>query len=166
MKCYVTDGMRYVKFDDGQPVFCDMEADAHRFKNPVRAWNLVSQHKIKLEGFYVTDLTGIPVDSPDTSGNGSSRRKYSDTEKRTVYERYHGRCVYCGELVRISYMSIDHKVPLSKGGTNTLGNLQLTCRTCNRIKADVPPEEFLEKIWKILVYNYNGFLMPISRQKY
>lgn len=163
MKCYVTDGIRYVRFDDGQPVFCDTEADAHRFKNTERAWNLLNQRKASLSGFCVTDLTGVPVTEPDTSGNGSTRRKYSDNEKRTVYDRYYGRCVYCGETVKFSYMSIDHKVPLSKGGTNALENLQLTCRTCNRIKTDVPPEKFLEKIWKILVCNYGNIRCTCKR---
>lgn len=48
------------------------------------------------------------------------------------------RCAYCkctGEL------TLDHFVPLSKGGTNTLGNLRLACAKCNNDKRDTDPRE-------------------------
>lgn len=34
------------------------------------------------------------------------------------------------------YPSIDHVVPLSKGGTHTLDNVRVACRHCNSIKGD------------------------------
>ena len=36
-------------------------------------------------------------------------------------------------------MTIDHIIPKSKGGTNTLENLQPMCHTCNTHKADKIP---------------------------
>ncbi len=43
-------------------------------------------------------------------------------------------CQYCGRTADERELEIDHIVPYSKGGTNDLGNLQVSCRECNRGK--------------------------------
>jgi len=43
-------------------------------------------------------------------------------------------CAVCGNPDQ--NLQIDHIVPLSKGGTNDLGNLQLLCPACNMTKSD------------------------------
>jgi 5-methylcytosine-specific restriction endonuclease McrA len=42
-------------------------------------------------------------------------------------------CLLCGALDRLT---IDHIVPVSKGGTNSLSNLQVLCNDCNIKKGD------------------------------
>lgn len=51
------------------------------------------------------------------------------------------RCNYCDELLAAYH--IDHKTPLSRGGTNDMENLQLLCPTCNMSKGAKTHEEFL-----------------------
>jgi hypothetical protein len=51
--------------------------------------------------------------------------------KIQVSVRDQGRCVQCGSDEDLHY---DHKIPWSKGGTNTDNNIQLLCGTCNRRK--------------------------------
>lgn len=76
----------------------------------------------------------------------SVRRKFTEQEKRIVYERYNGRCVICGKPVSFKRMTIDHKVPLSAGGTNQIENLQLACLSCNQMKGRMNMEEFWESV--------------------
>jgi 5-methylcytosine-specific restriction enzyme A len=66
------------------------------------------------------------------------RRPISKTKRQKVYERDGYRCVECGCDV-LGYLSIDHKLPVSRGGSNKMSNLQTLCKTCNCRKADSPP---------------------------
>lgn len=63
----------------------------------------------------------------------SDRLPISDRLRRQVYERDGWACVRCG---RTTDLTVDHKWPHSKGGTNALENLQTLCGTCNQTKSD------------------------------
>lgn len=48
------------------------------------------------------------------------------------------------ELVHYTeYPCMDHKVPVSKGGTNKLDNLVTSCWNCNSLKKEQTAEEFI-----------------------
>lgn len=51
--------------------------------------------------------------------------------QREVWRRDMGRCVECGSKERLEY---DHIIPFSRGGSNTVRNIQLLCEKCNREK--------------------------------
>lgn len=50
---------------------------------------------------------------------------------RALYAR---TCLACGQREPHVRLTVDHIVPRSMGGTNSLDNLQLLCRTCNAAK--------------------------------
>jgi hypothetical protein len=56
--------------------------------------------------------------------------------KRAVIERAYGCCEYCRSQARFATQShsIEHIVPLSQGGQNTIDNLALACQGCNNHK--------------------------------
>jgi len=53
--------------------------------------------------------------------------------KNAVWQRDGGKCVQCGAT---SYLEFDHIIPHTKGGANTVANIQLLCRSCNLKKSD------------------------------
>lgn len=53
--------------------------------------------------------------------------------RERVFARYGHRCVRCGRRGRLT---IDHRIPLSRGGTDDEENLQPMCRGCNNRKGD------------------------------
>ena len=51
--------------------------------------------------------------------------------KKLVFIRDNHRCVKCGSTKNLE---IHHIIPHARGGSNRLENLQLLCRSCNRMK--------------------------------
>lgn len=94
----------------------------------------------------------------------SERRKFSDYEKKTVYARGNGRCAICGKPLEYEKMTIDHKNPLSKGGTNAFPNLQPACLRCNQMKGDFSQKEFIAQI-KLILRNWNRMKLEKFLQK-
>ncbi len=57
--------------------------------------------------------------------------------KAAVFQRDKGRCIQCGsDADGGKYLEYDHKIPRSKGGPNTVENIQLLCRQCNLKKGN------------------------------
>jgi len=58
-------------------------------------------------------------------------------------ESLHWRCVYCGTAVTKKTVSQDHKIPLSRGGSDSIENIAPSCRSCNFHKSVKTVDEFV-----------------------
>jgi len=58
--------------------------------------------------------------------------------RQNIFKRDRHQCQYCGKN---KYLTLDHMIPLSKGGKSTWGNLVTACRHCNARKGDHTPEQ-------------------------
>lgn len=79
--------------------------------------------------------------------------KHTGAEILALFELQSGVCPYCkAKLYKNgnNKYHIDHIMPLSKGGSNSIENLQLLCPTCNLSKHDKLPEEFAQQHGKLL----------------
>ena len=54
--------------------------------------------------------------------------------RHEVFKRDGYRCRECGASKNETSLEIDHILPVAKGGTNDIDNLQTLCRECNRMK--------------------------------
>jgi 5-methylcytosine-specific restriction protein A len=55
-----------------------------------------------------------------------------------------GRCYYCGAKVPAGELTLDHIVPLARGGRSTRGNCVAACKDCNNRKKHLLPVEWEE----------------------
>ena len=65
-----------------------------------------------------------------------------------LFEQQGGICYLCGKLLygRLDDIpSIEHKIPVSRGGSNDSSNIGLAHLSCNRRKSTKTPEEFLNE---------------------
>ncbi len=61
-----------------------------------------------------------------------------DAIRQQVCQRANSLCEYCHASEQWQYVrfTMDHVIPLSRGGSNTFENLALACFHCNRRKSD------------------------------
>ena len=87
----------------------------------------------------------------------------SKKQKLDVYERDGYKCQLCGRdmdyTAEYSSFSVDHIMPLSRGGTNESDNLQTCCKSCNSRKGTKTTEEYIQ--YKHKVYNQQFFDLVI-----
>jgi tellurite resistance protein len=67
------------------------------------------------------------------SYSSAKTRHIPDDVKRAVWDRDAGKCVRCAAN---DYLEFDHIIPHSRGGANSINNVQLLCRKCNILKSD------------------------------
>lgn len=59
-----------------------------------------------------------------------------------------GACFYCGCDVTVNH-TVDHYVPVSKGGSNGPENIVIACQKCNYSKQDKLPGEFFKYLQEV-----------------
>ena len=58
------------------------------------------------------------------------------SDKKLLYASQQGKCIGCEYELPLHVLTIDHITPRSRGGLDSIGNLQLMCHTCNAIKGN------------------------------
>lgn len=61
---------------------------------------------------------------------------YTATEWRALKKKYGNKCLCCGRSHSQRKLTVDHVIPISKGGPNTIDNIQPLCQPCNSTKHD------------------------------
>lgn len=64
------------------------------------------------------------------------RRKWSEEERRTTLNQCGNKCARCGKKLTLTTLTMDHVIPISKGGENVQENLVALCQPCNLKKAN------------------------------
>lgn len=85
-----------------------------------------------------------------------SRKSIPKRVRYAVLERDGYRCRYCGAEAGDAKLHVDHRMPVSKGGTNEFSNLVTACVACNLGKhaflpvAHVPAQR--EHAWAAIIF--------------
>ena len=62
-------------------------------------------------------------------------RAFTESQKRSAYEKQNGICKNCGKHFDIKEMEADHITPWHAGGKTSVDNCQMLCKDCNRRKS-------------------------------
>lgn len=122
-------------------------------KSKVKSYGFTAT-KEKMAIKYLRNLNKVNEDKvEDTPSNKSKRIKFSKEMRKEVYRKSEGKCLLCGKFVDYDDFTVDHIVPLAKGGTNDVSNLQCACKRCNSIKQDILPDELNDVLVELITYN-------------
>jgi Restriction endonuclease len=76
------------------------------------------------------------------------RRQLTKAERQAVYDKCGGHCAYCGCVIKMKHMQVDHVQPISVAGDDTLENMLPACHSCNYYKGAMPLYTFRAYIEK------------------
>lgn len=66
------------------------------------------------------------------------REEFTESQKMMIAKKSDNCCAWCGKKVYFGYGgTVDHYIPLKKGGTNDFDNLVLMCKDCNEKKGSM-----------------------------
>lgn len=74
------------------------------------------------------------------AANGGS---HTLAQRREKFAEYGNACCYCGRAGRLT---VDHLIPLCRGGTDAIENIAPACRSCNSRKNAKTVEEFHQRV--------------------
>ena len=110
---------------------------------------------------FVPPIEKFEFDNMDTS----DRIVIPQNIRSHVYDLSGGICAICGNILSKYNYTIDHIVPLSRGGTNSVDNLRATHESCNKLKGKFTDGELLSMNKKIfcnaLANNISDDYLPI-----
>lgn len=70
--------------------------------------------------------------------------------KEYLLNKQNGMCAYCKCKGKNVVWHLDHIIPISKGGSNTINNVQILCMSCNLKKNDKDPIRFAQENGRLL----------------
>jgi hypothetical protein len=77
-------------------------------------------------------------------GGKNVKRRTTGLAKEFLDEKKNARCIYCNRKLNIQNATMDHIVPISKGGNNCQVNLITCCFVCNNERGDIEFTKYLK----------------------
>jgi 5-methylcytosine-specific restriction endonuclease McrA len=119
-------------------------------RKPRDPWRSI--RRLHQEGILIKVRKGIYQYNPDVIQH-KELYEFPPEVKEAIFERDRYKCVVCGRGRQDGVeIHADHKVPLDKGGTNTIDNGQTLCSEHNFLKKNYSQTEF-GKRFLIRLYN-------------
>ncbi len=86
------------------------------------------------------------LNNQDNTALKAERNKARQLRKSRWWQKKtsSGTCYYCSEVVGFKNLTMDHVIPLSRGGRSTKDNLVPCCKECNNKKKSLLPVEWEE----------------------
>lgn len=99
----------------------------------MNTYNLVVSNRTRAESFGLTE-------------------HFTEIDLVDILNTYGHKCLKCGKSGDSAMLSVDHVIPLIRGGTNKKDNIQILCKSCNTGKYDK-------------IEDYRGLPEPIMENK-
>ncbi len=161
-------GLIFWRYSKGREVWVTPEKFALKQSQRDKSWNFDNREKCreaerrwrarnpeKAKEKVKRWLLADPVRAAAHIANKHHRRRQrttgrgvTATEWKAIKTKSGGRCYYCGSVSRLT---MDHVIPLSKGGKHEAWNIVPACKPCNSKKGAADPEKFAATIGRLLV---------------
>lgn len=142
---------------------------AEKFGTYNQAKSIMRRASAKTDGYVIYEESQLNENGVVVENNAmvvpEKRRPISSDVKYELYMEQKGICCYCGQYVTLSEATIDHIIPLCKGGRNEKSNFQCTCKKCNQLKASWNEDDFLNQI-TLIAKNKKMLTTPVEQPEF
>jgi 5-methylcytosine-specific restriction endonuclease McrA len=111
-----------------------------------RAWYEKNKTEVK-DRVRRNRLANPELDRAHTEKKRARKRNapgsFTPADIQGILRTQNSLCAYCGRNIADCY-TVDHIIPLARGGSNWPSNLQLLCRSCNASKGARTHDEYLK----------------------
>ena len=116
----------------------DAEAYIQNHRELVKSFGECFVINEKLESVELNDRKKFTDEQLELFGmkRSAPRIIVSKTCRTNIYNKANHFCEICGKPLLYNEMTLDHVIPLSRGGQNTEDNLRCVCEDCNRLKGN------------------------------
>ena len=128
IKVLAFDNVQFYSLDGKET--CDMPWDTFFVELPKALATMKEQYE-KIVGCEV--IRDMSEEAEEEIEKTPGRKVIPEAVRIAVWRRDEGKCAKCGSRENLEY---DHIIPISKGGSNTVRNIELLCEECNRKKRD------------------------------
>jgi 5-methylcytosine-specific restriction endonuclease McrA len=74
-------------------------------------------------------------------------KSYMWGRRERLLKQFNGKCFWCGIDITVAQCTIDHYIPLYRGGKDNLTNMVASCMLCNKAKGCLGPANFRWSEW-------------------
>ncbi len=119
-----------------------------KIKEKIKTWQNKNRHKMYAStAKYRKSLKYVLVNKSHCQNRRALKKKFKGKITKQHLEGQYviqeGKCYYCSNPILKEKMTVDHYIPLSKGGLHDDSNIVLACNFCNCSKKDKMPEIFI-----------------------
>lgn len=170
MALIVTNGCKYIMYRGNQTKKTYDPSEAYQFADVEEAIQGMEQAPAKTEHYYVYDTDTEQIvwrwyrsnwKKCMQSCNGfiskeefqrCKRKNFTKNQRMQIYHKTAGHCYLCGSFVPYEQFEVEHKIPLTAGGSNDISNLYCSCHDCNNMKGSIAPKDLMQKIKQIQLH--------------
>jgi 5-methylcytosine-specific restriction endonuclease McrA len=98
-----------------------------------KLWKQNNKEKVRLQGRVAQSKRKARLRNAEGS--------YTQADVELQHKSQRGKCWWCGDKIKGTY-HVDHRIAISRGGTNWPNNICISCQHCNESKHNKMPWEW------------------------
>ena len=150
MAYVLTNGTHYVRMTETGRVAKTQDVNEARiYLTTEKAKERLEKAPSKTHGYYIQD---VETNAKYILNRNRGRIIFPKEVRELIYDNAKGRCVLCGRKIIYDKMTLDHITPLAMKGADAVKNLQCTCEICNKFKGSILPDDFMDRITEIFIF--------------
>lgn len=102
------------------------------------------------------------IETKEQNEAKNKRTAINKKQREQIYNKYNGRCAYCGQKIEYKNMQVDHIKAKYLGGEDKIENYVPACKACNFYKSTLDIKAFKKLIETIPARLNNIFIFRLA----